>query len=172
MCRWSSRGTPIESVDARSPGRDRRNFNHLIQQWIWINTLQQDAAAAAGIRVVIHYLIEPLYRQQFRPTARMALQAAPFAATSLAPLWRLKPKPVRMWFGGVAGPKANPRSQLCQFGGGLYLRYNRNSNCVQAFSRADDRRELQLPMNGTLLGLRVAGRQIRVLHREIQQELN
>ena len=60
---------------------------------LWIISLEQSAAAAAGIRVVIH-LIHPLDRQQFRPTAGMARLTAALAATALAPLWRLKPKPV------------------------------------------------------------------------------
>ena len=62
-------------------------------QGIWINTVQQLTAAAAGIKVVIHHFIHPLDRQQFRPTAGMALLSIPLAATALAPLWRINPSP-------------------------------------------------------------------------------
>ena len=51
---------------------DRRDLDHLMKQWIWINTVKQLISAAAGIRVVIHHLIHPLNRQQFRPTAGMS----------------------------------------------------------------------------------------------------
>jgi hypothetical protein len=44
--------------------------------------------------VVTHHLIHPIDRQQFRPTAGMALLSSPLAATALAPLRRLKSNPV------------------------------------------------------------------------------
>jgi len=42
--------------------------------------------------------------------------AAPFAAPALAPVWRLKPKPVTgEQFGGVGGTAANPLTQADKF---------------------------------------------------------
>ena len=49
---------------------------------------------AAGIGVLLHHLIHMLDRQQLRPRSWMARLAAVLAATALAPLWWLKPKPV------------------------------------------------------------------------------
>jgi hypothetical protein len=43
--------------------RDWRNLDHLMAQWVWILSIQQRAAAAAGIGVVLHHLIHPLDRQ-------------------------------------------------------------------------------------------------------------
>ena len=97
---------------------DRRDLDHLMAQGFWINTVQQLTATAAGIGVVIHHLIHPLDRQQFRPTAGMARLTAALAATALAPLWRLKPKPITGGrFGGVAGAATDPLTQVCQLGG-------------------------------------------------------
>jgi len=48
-------------------GRDRWDLDQLMAQRIWILTLQQSAAAAAGIRVVFDHLIHSLDRQQLRP---------------------------------------------------------------------------------------------------------
>ena len=47
---------------------DRRDLDHLMAQRIWFipHSLQQSAAAAAGIGVVFHHLIHPLNRQQLR----------------------------------------------------------------------------------------------------------
>ncbi len=70
--------------------RDRWDLDQLMAQRIWILTLQQSAAAAAGIRVVVHHLIHPLDRQQLRARAGMAWLAAAFAATALATLRGLK----------------------------------------------------------------------------------
>ena len=72
---------------------DRRDLDHLMTQWIWINTVQQLTAVAARIRVVIHHLFHPLDRQQLWSGSGMACLSAPLAATALAPLWRLKAKP-------------------------------------------------------------------------------
>ena len=48
----------------------------------------------------------------------MALLAAPLAASALAPLWLLKPKPVTGGrFVGVAGAPADPLPQDCHLGG-------------------------------------------------------
>ncbi len=95
--------------------RDRRDLDHLMTHRLWIISLEQSAAAAAGIGVVFHHLIHPLDRQQFRPTAGMARLTAALAATALAPLWRLKPKPVTGgWFGGVARAPVDPLPQLGQ----------------------------------------------------------
>jgi hypothetical protein len=46
--------------------RDRRDLDHLMAQRCRILSLQQGAATAAGIRVVLHHLIHPLNRQQLR----------------------------------------------------------------------------------------------------------
>ena len=56
-------------------------------QGIWILALQQRAAAAAGVRVVLHHLVHPLDRQQLRARSGMTRLAAALAATALAPLW-------------------------------------------------------------------------------------
>lgn len=106
---------------------DRRDLDHPMAQRIWINTSQQLIATVAGIRVVIHHLIHPLNRQQFRPTGEMALLAAPLAATALAPHWRLIPPSPSLEgchsyaealrLGGVAGAPADPLPQVCQLGG-------------------------------------------------------
>ena len=49
--------------------------------------------AAASVRVVLHHLIHPLDRKQFRARAGMARLAAALAATALAPLGRPKARP-------------------------------------------------------------------------------
>jgi hypothetical protein len=49
-----------------------------------ILTLQQDAATAAGVGVVLDHLVNALDRQQFRPRARMALLPTPLGATAFA----------------------------------------------------------------------------------------
>jgi hypothetical protein len=77
---------------------------------------QQRAAAAAGIRVVLHHLIHPLDRQQLRATAGAARLATRLAATALAPLRRLKAGAVAGGrLGGIAGAAADPLLQLSQF---------------------------------------------------------
>ena len=86
-------------------------------QRLWINTVQQLTATAAGLGVVLHHLIHPLDRQQFRTGSWMARLAAPLAVTALAPLRRLKPRAIAGgWFGGVARAAADPLTQLGQFG--------------------------------------------------------
>jgi len=67
-----------------------------------ILALKQGAAAAAGVaplRVVFHHLNHLLDRQQLRPSAGMARLAAALAATALASLRWLKPRPIAGgWF--------------------------------------------------------------------------
>jgi len=70
--------------------RDRWNLDHLVTQRLKVVSLPQGAAAAAGIRVVIHHLADTLDRQQFRLTAGMTLLAAPLGATAFAAFGRLK----------------------------------------------------------------------------------
>ena len=60
--------------------RDRRDLDHLMARGIWILSLQQRAANAAGIWVVFHHLIYPLDRQQHRPRSGMARLAAALLA--------------------------------------------------------------------------------------------
>ena len=85
-------------------------------QRIRILAVQQGAAVAAGIRVVLHHLIHPLDRQQLRPSAGMARLTAAFAATALTPLRWLEPRRVAGGrFGGVAGTAADPLPQAGQF---------------------------------------------------------
>jgi hypothetical protein len=69
--------------------RYRWDLDHLMAQRRWILSLQQGAAAAAGVRVVIHHLVNPFNRQQLRAGSWIAPLAAPPAATALAPLGRL-----------------------------------------------------------------------------------
>ena len=59
-------------------------------QGFWIIALQQGAAAAAGIRVMIHYLVTALNWQQLRPGTRVALLAAALTASALAACRRFK----------------------------------------------------------------------------------
>ena len=70
--------------------RERRDLNHLMAQRIRILAVQQGAAAAAGVQVVVHHLIHPLDRQQLRARAGMAWLAAAFAATAFATLRGIK----------------------------------------------------------------------------------
>ena len=87
-------------------------------QRLWIIALQQGAAAAAGLRVVLHHLIHPLDRQQLRPRSWMARLSATLAATTFASLGWLKPRAITgRWFGGVTGAAADPLPQAGQFGG-------------------------------------------------------
>jgi hypothetical protein len=60
----------------------------------WILSLQQGAAVAAGIGVVLIHLIHPLDWQRLRPSSRMVRLTAAFAATALAPHRWLKPRAV------------------------------------------------------------------------------
>jgi len=46
--------------------RDRRNLDHLMAHGRWILSLQQGAAVAAGIGVVLNHLIHPFGRQKLR----------------------------------------------------------------------------------------------------------
>jgi hypothetical protein len=85
-------------------------------QGIWILSLQQRATAAAGVRVVLDYLIHPLDRQQPRPSAGMALLPTALAATAFAALGRLEPRAVTGGrLGGVAGGSTDPLAQAGQF---------------------------------------------------------
>ena len=87
-------------------------------QRLWINALQQGAATAAGLRVVLHHLIHPLDRKQLRPGSWMARLSAPLAATAFASLGWLKPRTITgRWLGGVTGAAADPLPQAGQFGG-------------------------------------------------------
>jgi len=84
-------------------------------QRIWILSLKQRSATAAGIRVVFHHLINPLKRQQLWPRPGMARLATALASTALASLRRLEPSAVTGGrFGGVAGAAADPLAQLGQ----------------------------------------------------------
>jgi hypothetical protein len=73
---------------------DRRNLDHLVAQGLWILTPQQGAAAATGIRAVIHHIIHPLDRQQLRPIAGVARLTAALAATAFGALRWLNPGPL------------------------------------------------------------------------------
>jgi hypothetical protein len=97
--------------------RYRRDLDHLMAQRRWIFSLQQHAAAAAGIRMVLHHFVNALHRQQLRASAGMARLAAPLAATAFATLGRLKPRTIAGGrFGGIAGAAADPLPQVGQFG--------------------------------------------------------
>jgi len=97
--------------------RYRRDLDHLMAQRRWIFSLQQHAAAAAGIRMVLHHFVNALHRQQLRASAGMARLAAPLAATAFATLGRLKPRAIAGGrFGGIAGAAADPLPQVGQFG--------------------------------------------------------
>ena len=75
---------------------------------IRILALEQGAATAAGIGVVLHHLIHRLDRQQPRSRPGMARLAAALAATALAPLRWLKPRAVTGGrLGGVARAAAD-----------------------------------------------------------------
>ncbi len=77
---------------------------------------QQRAAAAAGIRVVLHHRIHPLDRQQLRATAGVARLATTLAATAFAPLRWFKAGAVAGGrLGGIAGAAADPLLELGQF---------------------------------------------------------
>ena len=98
--------------------RDRRDLDHLMAHGRWILSLQQGSAAAAGLRVMLHYLIHPLDRQQLRPRSRMGWLTAALAATALAPLRWLKPMAVTKGrIGGVARAAADPLPHTGQFAG-------------------------------------------------------
>lgn len=98
--------------------RDRRDLDHLMAQGLGILTLQQLAATAACLWVVLHHLIQPLDRQQLRPGSGMARLATALVTTALAPLWGLEPWTVAgRRLGGVAGAAANPLPQAGQLSG-------------------------------------------------------
>ena len=83
--------------------RDQGDLTHLMAQRMGILALKQGAAAAAGIRVVFDHLIHPFNRQQLRPCVGMTRLTAALAATALAALWWLKPRPAAGWrLAGVA----------------------------------------------------------------------
>ena len=97
--------------------RDRRDLDHLMAQRRWILSLQQGAAAAAGVRVVLHHILNSLNRQQLWAGSWMARLATPLAATAFTPLGRLEPRAIARWrFRGVAGTAADPLPQAGQFG--------------------------------------------------------
>jgi hypothetical protein len=97
---------------------DWRNLDHLVAQWGWILSIQQRAAAATGLGVVLHHLIHSLDRQRLRPGSGMARLAASLAATGLAPFWRLETRAIAGGrFGGVARAAADPLPQVRQLGG-------------------------------------------------------
>ena len=97
-------------------GRDRWDLDQLMAQRTRILALQQGAAAAAGIRVVLNHHIHPLDWQQLRATAGMARLATALAATAFAALWGLKTRAISGgWFGGVARAATDPFPQLSQF---------------------------------------------------------
>jgi hypothetical protein len=93
-------------------GGDRRDLDHLVPMGCRILSPQQGAAAAAGVRVVLDYLVNALDRQQLGPSAGMALLPTPLAATAFAPLGRLKTRAVAGGrLGRVAGVSADPLAQ-------------------------------------------------------------
>ena len=97
---------------------DRRDLDHLMTQRIWILTLQQGAAAAAGVKMVFQHLVNALDGQLLRPCSGMARLPTPLAATAFAERGRLKPQAVTGGrFGGVARGAANPLAQLSKFSG-------------------------------------------------------
>jgi hypothetical protein len=98
--------------------RDWRDLDHLVAQRRWILSLQQGAAVATGIGVVLNHHIHPLDWQQLRATAGMARLATALAATAFAALWGLKTRAISGgWFGGVARAAADPLPQAGQFAG-------------------------------------------------------
>ncbi len=103
--------------------RYQRDLDHLMAQRRWIFSLQQRAAAAAGIRMVPYHIVSALQRQQLRASAGMAQLAATLAATDFATLGQLRPRAIAGGrFGGIAGAAADPLPQVGQFGsqgGGL-----------------------------------------------------
>ena len=87
-------------------------------QGLGILTLQQLAATAAFLWVVLHHLIQPLDRQQLRPGSGMARLATALAATALAPLRRLEPRAIAGGrIGGITGAAADPLPQSGQLTG-------------------------------------------------------
>jgi hypothetical protein len=74
-------------------GSDRRDLDHPMAQRLGIVTQQQGAAAATGVRVVLHHLVNALDRQQFRPRSRLDLLATSLSATAFASFGRLNPGP-------------------------------------------------------------------------------
>jgi hypothetical protein len=73
---------------------DRRDLDQLMAQRLGILTLQQGAAATAGVRVVLDHLVNALHRQQVRPRAGMPLLPTPLAPTGFTAGRRLKPRAV------------------------------------------------------------------------------
>jgi hypothetical protein len=69
---------------------DRRDVDHLVPMGLWIVSLQQGAAAAAGLGVVIQHVVAALYWQQLRTDTGVPLLAAALATTALAADRRLK----------------------------------------------------------------------------------
>jgi len=103
--------------------RYQQDLDHLMAQRRWIFSLQQRSAAAAGIQMVLHHIVNALQRQQLRASAVMARLAATFAATDFAALGPLRPRAIAGGrFGGIAGAAADPLPKVGQFGsqgGGL-----------------------------------------------------
>ena len=102
-------------------GRDRWDLDQLMAQGSWVLARQQGAAAAAGVRVVIHHHIHPFDRQQLRTRSKMARLSAALAATAPAALGRLKPRPIAGgWPGGVARAAADlfPQAGQLRYQGG------------------------------------------------------
>jgi hypothetical protein len=95
---------------------DRRHLDHLVPMGCRILSPQQGAAAAAGIRVVLDYLVNALDLQQLRPSEGMALLPTTLAATALAAESWLKPRSVTGGRpGGVTPLTADPLAQAGQF---------------------------------------------------------
>ncbi len=95
---------------------DWRDLDHLMAQGLGILTLQQLAATAAYLWVVLHHLIHPLDRQELRATAGMARLATALATTTFAALWGLETRAISGgWFGGVARAAADLLPQAGQF---------------------------------------------------------
>jgi hypothetical protein len=114
--------------------RDRGDLDHLMAQWFLILSLQQRAAAAAGLRVTLRHLVNALNREQLRAGSLMARLATPLAATNLGTPWRLKPSAVAGWrLGGVAGAAADPLPQAGLLNGqGSEWSRSASFSCVSA----------------------------------------
>ena len=61
---------------------------------LWILSLEESAAAAAVLRMVLLHFAYALNRHQLRPRSGMSELAATLAATALLPGWRLKTEAV------------------------------------------------------------------------------
>ena len=82
-------------------------------QWLGVVSMEKGAAATAGLRVMVDYIVSALQRQQLRSSAGMALLPTPLAAAALAALRWLEPWTITGgWSGGVARRSADPLAQI------------------------------------------------------------